>query len=349
MLEDKRLEKKLHHLKGEYDKIETVSDPEAVIYKIMNDNKPEERSKSVRIHVPYVASMAAVLLIGVFIGLSSILPSEENNALNLMDQGSIPEVAELDQDEQHGIIGDKKQHPRDIFLLKLNDFLSQFYNMAAHELKQKNGLSDAKQIEALFSLWNAKYIIDEEFRKATNDTMSEEQVKNIYDGVTLKLETLLENTSYMFEKDLFPLSSDLLNIYDDYSKSLDDELLRNLQPYEVMSIYIYASSLGDYETIYALYNKSEPRYYPEREEYLNGKIAGEKYGIYHEWTGTIKFVEQIVFLNSAGLSNNFEYDYDSAQIVLYFSDDFASHSDKVHFQLSTNDDGIWKVNWLPIQ
>ncbi|KIL44095.1 sigma-70 RNA polymerase sigma factor region 4 domain-containing protein [Jeotgalibacillus campisalis] len=65
---------------------------------------------------------------------------------------------------------------------------------------------------------------------------------------------------------LFPLNEELNSLYNDYQTAKEDALLRELTAKETIQLYLNAISIGDLETLYALFAQTQNR--PEREVFL---------------------------------------------------------------------------------
>lgn len=133
------------------------------------------------------------------------------------------------------------------------------------------------------------------------------------------------------------LPSKLQPIYQEYSKTKDDGLLRDLSPFEVFQLYFYAEEQEDYETQYALFIHDEMyiKVFETYEEYLDA-IVNPPFPIKEEDKLLSKI--KIAVLEERVISE------DSASISIG-----VNNEEGLGFGLTKNSIGVWKINWLPIQ
>jgi len=130
--------------------------------------------------------------------------------------------------------------------------------------------------------------------------------------------------------DILPLSDGLLSSYKEFSSKKDWNILKQYNPFEIMSLYFHADEQGDYETMYALYSQN----------------------------GTMPPLEQFVKEQENGSSlGNLLRGYQFA--TLFYAEDapekpvgvklhYAEDADSLIFQM-TQVDGYWKVRYMPFQ
>lgn len=135
----------------------------------------------------------------------------------------------------------------------------------------------------------------------------------------------------MINKDVLPISDDLLSSYKEFAAKKNFNILKNYGPFEIMQLYFHADQIKDYETKYALYSTNGGQ--PPKDQYLEEmKAAGMDFS---------KILK--------------EYEYAS----LYHPDDdpekvtgiqlhLKDREDGPVFQL-VQEDGFWKVQYMPLQ
>ncbi|WP_110113475.1 hypothetical protein [Bacillus sp. CGMCC 1.16541] len=125
---------------------------------------------------------------------------------------------------------------------------------------------------------------------------------------------------------------DKVDQFYDYQKEKSDEQLEELAPYDVFLLYWAAVKEDDYETMYALFAKGEdagtPSYEVFKKEYMEYK------------QNTMNILDEI--------ENRGIYSFEEVMV----SDDRAYISLDEEIGLGfglTKQDGVWKVNWMPVQ
>ncbi|MBX9973988.1 hypothetical protein [Cytobacillus firmus] len=130
------------------------------------------------------------------------------------------------------------------------------------------------------------------------------------------------------------LREPLNHVYKEFSLRGTDEILRGLSPAEVFQLYLFAEEIEDYYTQYALFNHDPgiEKPFPTLNHYLNAISESpsipEEQTLLHRVKNT-RLEEVIIEDFSAYIS--------------------ISEEDGFGFGLSKNSEGIWKVNWMPIQ
>ena len=127
--------------------------------------------------------------------------------------------------------------------------------------------------------------------------------------------------------------------FEQFRLNYDDEVLLGLEPISICKMYLYASLLGDYETVYELYTTNEEYAMATKEEYLN--IRNE-----HRMSDFTVF-EDIYDLN-------FEVNkYNEEHAVItwhskngYFDENIGAYIYSFSF---IKDGDIWKVSFVPMQ
>ena len=135
----------------------------------------------------------------------------------------------------------------------------------------------------------------------------------------------------MINKDVLPISDSLLSSYKEFAAKRDFNILRKYGPFEIMQLYFHADQEGDYETKYALYSKNGGQ--PPEEQYIQ------------------EMKEAKMTLSEALKGYEFASLYhpdDDPEKVIGIQLHFNDRSDAPVFQM-TQEDGFWKVQYLPLQ
>jgi hypothetical protein len=130
--------------------------------------------------------------------------------------------------------------------------------------------------------------------------------------------------------DILPLSDGLLASYKEFSSKKNWNILKQYNPFEVMSLYFHADQQGDYETMYALYSHNDAM--PTLEQFLKEQGKGSSLGN---------------VLRGYQFATLFYAEDDPGKPVgvqLHYTED----ADSLIFQM-TQEDGIWKVRYMPFQ
>ncbi|MFB7816253.1 hypothetical protein ACFC0X_19015 [Paenibacillus chitinolyticus] len=134
---------------------------------------------------------------------------------------------------------------------------------------------------------------------------------------------------------------EMLNRYDDFTKTRTDDRLKGLEPIDIFRYYVMAAEKGDWETVYALLIKGSDYATPGREEYLSdiGREPDADKQAKQKWDALRK--DYTLYQEISG---------DSAYIVMTKrGSGSSSPEDKQAFSLTRNKAGVWKVSWLPMQ
>jgi hypothetical protein len=145
---------------------------------------------------------------------------------------------------------------------------------------------------------------------------------------TLSFQLMLNNDKKLI------LPEPLNHVYKEFSLRGTDDILRGLRPAEVFQLYLFAEEIEDFYTQYALFNHDPAveKPFADLNDYLNA-ISGsaslpEEQTLLHRVKNAS--LEEVIINDS------------SAYISISEEDGFG-------FGMSKNSDGIWKVNWMPIQ
>lgn len=135
----------------------------------------------------------------------------------------------------------------------------------------------------------------------------------------------------VIDRKVLPLSDALLSSYKEFAAKKNFNILKNYGPFEIMQLYFHADQAGDYETKYALYSKNGGQ--PPEEQYIQemkeAKVAVGK---------ALKGYEFASLYHSE----------DDPEKVIGIQLHFKDRPDAPVFQ-TVQEDGIWKVQYLPFQ
>lgn len=202
--------------------------------------------------------------------------------------------------------------------------------------------------EKIESLEKEISYLEEESREQNiiYDNLIEEnsELQNELDNITQNIEINewnIENKYHHIFDELSPINLTELNpeemeLYEEFSNTYDIEVLRGSSPIVITKMYIYASFIGDYETAYELYVTDENYVLFSKDEYIESSQGeNEKYDNYLEaYNLYVKY-------------------YDSDGACLFWAKDqetlYEIHT--LYYQIFhlTKEDGIWRVDYLPIQ
>ncbi|MBW5446023.1 hypothetical protein GE107_08110 [Cohnella sp. CFH 77786] len=134
------------------------------------------------------------------------------------------------------------------------------------------------------------------------------------------------------------MSEEEKQAYQEYAEKKSDELLKGKRPLEIFRYYVEANREGDYGTVHALYAQGHEFATPDLETFLKD-VENDPEGRersrqqWETYQKRYRLEEQIKS--------------DSAWVVM--SDGSKDPESVKHFGLTLNKDGVWKVNWLPMQ
>lgn len=133
------------------------------------------------------------------------------------------------------------------------------------------------------------------------------------------------------EEPILPLSDQLMEVYETFRAEKSEEALIGVGPFNIMRLYYYADSIKDYSTKYALY--SDAAQLPALEDYI--KDQSEK---------PVSLADSLEGYRFATL---YYTDGDRRQIKgLRLR--FDNNMEGLLFGM-THENGVWKVNFLPLQ
>ena len=162
-----------------------------------------------------------------------------------------------------------------------------------------------------------------------NGTYKVEHLEIVHDKTTDKQQLFLLNFN---EEGDITLSEELLKSYSAFKQQYDYEILRGLDPVDVFYLYEYAFAQQDYETVYELIMPEERYYKPEKTEYVAQMSKREDSKFYHLFFGKYVYVT--------------EYEQEGVMNAAIVAEDVNGMQ---FFGLTQSEDGIWFVNFLPMQ
>lgn len=123
----------------------------------------------------------------------------------------------------------------------------------------------------------------------------------------------------------------LLDRYLQFAASHNKQVLKGLSPSDVFQLYFYAEEHQDYQTQYALFMDDE--------EYV------KMFATYEDYLGAVEIHDQQILLQRVKKGSLFENIVDETSAFVSIEEEENGFS----FGFSKNKEGIWCVNWLPIQ
>ncbi|WP_227396264.1 hypothetical protein [Jeotgalibacillus aurantiacus] len=127
------------------------------------------------------------------------------------------------------------------------------------------------------------------------------------------------------------LTEDQLNSYRLFSQTGDGKALMGLDPYTIFLLYLYADEQKDYKTQYALFNHESDEFiaFETFEEYesAKGSDGADRLHVFKK-----NEIKQIIEGQNA-----------------YIAVDHQNPEEQAFFGLHLDHEGIWRVNWLPMQ
>ncbi|MGV2940041.1 hypothetical protein AB5I83_10660 [Mesobacillus sp. LC4] len=218
--------------------------------------------------------------------------------------------------------------------------------------------NDVKSLFALFlvseHIYNKNNELKDEVKKAYlylmetyPDTQTAATVQNMYkkmesnnflkpDDVERLDPSYLEFPTHLKREDIIgrkvlPLPDSLLSSYKEFAAKKNFNILRDYGPFEIMQMYFHADQTGDYETKYALYSKNGGQ--PPKDQYIEEMKAAE--------------MDISIILEGYKYATLYYTNEDPEKVIgvqLHFND----RSDAPVFQM-VQEDGFWKVQFLPLQ
>ncbi|SHI52872.1 hypothetical protein SAMN02745751_00492 [Dethiosulfatibacter aminovorans DSM 17477] len=130
------------------------------------------------------------------------------------------------------------------------------------------------------------------------------------------------------------MSEDELMIYESFKEEYNDEMLTAVEPFTIMKLYLYCSYIKDYETQYELYvNHEDYDMSWTKEEHMN-----------------IPEEHRISDFGEFETAYNVEVKVEGAHALVLWNSDYDGEEEfKYGFNLDKDENGIWKVNFIPMQ
>ncbi|HBH12942.1 MAG TPA: hypothetical protein DDX29_07490 [Clostridiales bacterium] len=133
------------------------------------------------------------------------------------------------------------------------------------------------------------------------------------------------------------LTDNELNAYNSFKESYNDMALTGLSPLSIMKLYLHAEKIKDYDTQYELYTRDEDQVMWTKEEHLNIPESDrvKDFGIFEKAT------RRTVTINEGEAIVSWYSTHDS--------DEYNEDAWQYGFRLTMDDNGIWRVGFLPMQ
>lgn len=144
-----------------------------------------------------------------------------------------------------------------------------------------------------------------------------------------------------FETNDITLSEEKLKIYEEFALSGDENLLKNLSPMDIFKFYFHSYELQNYDVLYDFYMKGSSYDTPNKEDFLKSMLENNDRNnifILNQFKENIKNMAQVL------------YNETTAYIQIRLNEEVESNKDLVwNFKLIKNQEGIWKVDWMPME
>ncbi|MFZ3579096.1 hypothetical protein [Virgibacillus sp. DJP39] len=143
--------------------------------------------------------------------------------------------------------------------------------------------------------------------------------------------------------DSIRLSDELLNIYSKYAKSLNDKLLKGLEPFDIFRMYFHTQNEGNSEVQYALYIKGDHSGTPSREEFFNDPFFAEDEITKENSKKLYQKLLKVKSFEEKEISDN-------ETVIMFKLDESNSGAERAGFRLIKDPEtGVWKVGWMSMQ
>lgn len=136
------------------------------------------------------------------------------------------------------------------------------------------------------------------------------------------------------------LSDELFEIYNQYERSTDDLLLKDLSPIDIFKLYHHANQMNDQEVIYALFIHDGTYDIPDKETYLNDIASMDDEMMKESENKDYEELIEVTEFTEVYRENN--------EAVITFTVD-SSEYDRIFQLIKDKHTNVWKVSWLPIQ
>lgn len=235
----------------------------------------------------------------------------------------------------------------------ITNFFTEIANLKAQEVKKVNLRNkewvilkfEDKRIAVLknrniFILGPKILEIDKDIfqGKAYKSKLSKDLINDLFSSI--KIEQYLPDKfrSYQDKKIIaassFELSPQLQTVYEQFSTSKNDELLRKLEPIDIFSLYFHSITIQDSETQYALLNMDHtpPKYTFTAEDLKSPEVRKVNKRFLQKYTKNVKSIEQII------VSENQAY-------ILIKYNNFDENGGFTWATISKTNTGIWKAGF----
>ncbi len=155
-----------------------------------------------------------------------------------------------------------------------------------------------------------------------------------------KISTLKElSTLNNYHEDLTDLNTYENLKFEEFRLNYDDKVLLGLEPISICKMYLYASLIKDYDTVYELYTTNEEGFFWTKEEDMNIPIIERM----SDFT-VVEDVYNLKFEINKSDDENAVITWNSKNG--YFDENIGAHIYGFSF---VKDGDVWKVSFLPMQ
>lgn len=140
-----------------------------------------------------------------------------------------------------------------------------------------------------------------------------------------------DQSEIMITQSILPLTAEMESAYEEFSAKKDVNILRNYSAFQVMQLYFYSDEVKDYATKYALYSQKDAL--PSEEQYISEQQAAG-----------IKLSTMLEEYDHASLY----YSEKNLDLITGIQLHFKERADAPVFQM-VQEDGIWKIRYMPLQ
>ncbi|WP_423407966.1 hypothetical protein AABM38_20155 [Heyndrickxia sp. MSNUG] len=140
-----------------------------------------------------------------------------------------------------------------------------------------------------------------------------------------------DKSEIMITQSILPLTAEMESAYEEFSAKKDVNILRNYSAFQVMQLYFYSDEVKDYATKYALYSQKDAL--PSEEQYISEQQAAE-----------MKLSTMLEEYDHASLY----YSEKNSDLITGIQLHFKERADAPVFQM-VQEDGIWKIRYMPLQ
>lgn len=150
--------------------------------------------------------------------------------------------------------------------------------------------------------------------------------------------TLEETVEFHFELPIhvLELTDEELSVYEEFSRTLDESLLKGLTPLSIFKFHLKATNNREWETVYGLFIQDNKYGTPDKQAYI--------YELEQSPSVTNVFEEVQILLDYGHelIVNQVAENHINIEIVKDTEVTFG-------FMILKDSNGIWKMNWMPMQ